>query len=56
MENNKNIRNDKEDSLFGFTQEDILTSRKKLKRLIESVESTSANKKYHAYRIKGIVR
>ena len=40
MENNKNIWNDKEDSLFGFTLEDVLTSRKKLKRLIESVEST----------------
>ena len=40
MEHNKNIWNDKEDSLFGFTLEDVLTSRKKLKRLIESVEST----------------
>ena len=40
MEHNKNIRNDKEDGLFGFTLEDVLTSRKKLKRLIESVEST----------------
>ena len=41
MENNKNIWNDKEDSsLFGFTLEDFLTSRKKLKQLIESVESS----------------
>jgi hypothetical protein len=41
MEHNKNIQNDKEDSLFGFTLEDILTSRKKwLKRLIESVDNT----------------
>ena len=40
MENNKNIRKDKENILFGFTLEDVLTSKKKLKRLIESVEST----------------
>ena len=41
MENNKNIQNEKEDNLFGFTLEDVLTwLRKKLKQLIESVEST----------------
>ena len=40
MEHNKNIQNDKDDSLFWFTLEHILTLRKKLKRLIESVEST----------------
>ena len=40
VEHNNNIRNDKENSLFGFTLKDLLTSRKKLKRLIESVEST----------------
>ena len=41
MEHNKIIRNDKEESLFGFTFEDVLKSRKNLKRLIESVENTS---------------
>ena len=40
MENNQTIWNDKEDSLFGFTLQDILTSRKKLKWLIESVKNT----------------